>query len=695
MAEDNHNQAWTETEIAATEFTPLDSPDSRKKFSLSPGQLILGFLSIVAAVVLIYLFAASAVIFLPDPGDAQISVSGISFNIGNNFLLLPGHHQVTAKAEGYLPLQRAISVSGDATQEIEMVLEPLPGNLSLLSDLDGIQVSIDNQPAGTAPGIIGGISRGPHIVEFTKHRYFPGKQEVEIQGLGRTQSLTISLEPAWGQMQFSSVPDGVDLFIDGQPVGKTPLTTEVLETGSMLSLVATGYKSWQKEVSVKAGSLEVYPAIELTVADGTLLISSSPSGAGITIDKKFRGSAPLTVPLSPLSDHRVELFLEGYEKAVRRVSIEPERESSLGVDLTPIIGRIQLTIDPEDAEVVVDGRVRGQGSQTLALTAREHAITVRKPGYEAQDIKITPRPDHQQSLELKLLTIQQAYWATRPPLISSPLGSRLKLFRPSAAFTLGAPRREPGRRANEAQRNVRLERPFYVGTHEVSNEEFRRWKEEHSSRAIQGQTLDMDDQPVAYVTWQDAALFCNWLSRHEGLPLFYLEEHGLVTGFNLDSHGYRLPTEAEWAWTAKVNPEGKSEMFPWGTELYPPAQVAGNYADRSAARFLSFTLSNYNDGFPVAAVVGSFAPNSKGIYDLSGNVAEWTNDFYDIRPMRGEPELDPAGPRAGNRHVIRGASWAKGSRSELRLSYRDAGVDGRMDTGFRLARYVDQPDIKQ
>ena len=57
---------------------------------------------------------------------------------------------------------------------------------------------------------------------------------------------------------------------------------------------------------------------------------------------------------------------------------------------------------------------------------------------------------------------------------------------------------------------------------------------------------------------------------------------------------------------------------------------------------------------------------------------------------RGEP-IDPRGPTTGNRHVIRGASWALGSRTELRLSYRDAGADGRLDVGFRIARYVDKP----
>ena len=135
-------------------------------------------------------------------------------------------------------------------------------------------------------------------------------------------------------------------------------------------------------------------------------------------------------------------------------------------------------------------------------------------------------------------------------------------------------------------------------------------------------------------------------------------------------------------------------MFPWGADQYPPMQTFENYADQSAANILSFTLSNYNDGFPVSAPVGEFGPNHRGIYDLSGNVAEWTNDYFEIRPSRGEPVLDPTGPVTGERHVIRGADWSKASRSELRLSYRDAGTDGAVDTGFRIARYVDKAGVE-
>ncbi len=680
--------------LSATAFTPLEATATRRRFAFSPVYAGVGLLAIVAALVLIFLFAARAVIFRLDPGSADIDVSGISFHIGDNFLLLRGEHRVTATAEGYHPLEQTISVGDQRTQEIALQLEALPGNLEVRSELDEIAVSIDDRPAGTVPGTISDIARGTHLLEFSKYRYFPSQQEIEIEGLGRTQTLTVELAPAWGQMRFSSVPAGAQLYIDERLVGQTPITAEVLETGSDASLSARGYKTWRKRVSVQAGTEAEHPPVQLIVADGTLDIRSAPAGAHVTIDNEFRGTTPLSVPLSPLREHRVELLLEGYRKATRNVNVQPESHAALAVDLKPVIGRIQVRVEPAQAEVWVDGGSHGRGSQTLALTAKEHVIEVRLAGHATQSFTITPHPEREQSLEVKLLTVDQAYWATRPPLITSPVGSRLKLFRPAATFSLGAPRREPGRRANEAQRNVRLERPFYLGTHEVTNEEFRRWRGEHSSGAVQGFTLDMDDQPVVNVSWLEAALYCNWLSRREGLPLFYVEERGLVTGIDLDAHGYRLPTEAEWAWVARIDAQGAPVMFPWGDERYPPERVVENYADQRAAAIINFTLSNYDDGYPVSAPVGQFSANDRGIYDMSGNVSEWISDAYEIRPARGEPERDPTGPALGDRHVIRGASWSKASRSELRLSFRDAGAEAAMDVGFRIARYVDRPDVE-
>lgn len=682
---DNNNQP-----LSATDFTPLGSADSKRKLPLSPQAMILLVLSLCAIIIMLYLMMARAVIFQSDPATTDIAIDGLSFNLGDNYLLLSGDYQVSASAPGYYPLTQSITVSEQDTQTVELQLQPLPGNLDVSANLADISTHIDGQPAANVPGIIEGISRGVHQIEFSKYRYFPLRQEIDIVGLGTTQSLDIKLEPAWGKMQFDSQPQGANLYIDDRLIGQTPLTTEVLETGSALRLALKGYKTIEQQVSVKAGTSEQYPPIQLVVSDGIVDISSTPVGASVTIDNQFQGTTPVQLSMAPFKQYRIELFLEGYLKATRRLSLEPEVRSKVAVALRPNIGRIKLSVSPADAQILVDNQLQGVGDQTLSLSAKPHRVTVQKAGFQPQTVTLTPRPDHQQALSIKLLTLEQAYWASRPPNITSSVGSALKLFRPEQSFTLGAPRRQPGRRANEAERKVKLQRPFYLGTQEVSNQQFRRWRE-HSSGAIKGRSLDMDNQPVSNVSWEQAALFCNWLSRQEGLPPFYQIDAGVISGFNWTSHGYRLPTEAEWAWAAKIDNNGKTSVFPWANDLYPPSTLTGNYADQSAARFLGFTLANYNDNYPVSANVGSFKANAKGLFNLSGNVSEWVNDYYDVRPHRGEPIIDPTGPESSNRHVIRGASWALGSRTELRHSYRDAGVDARLDVGFRIARYVDSP----
>ncbi|MYE23230.1 MAG: formylglycine-generating enzyme family protein, partial [Gammaproteobacteria bacterium] len=149
--------------------------------------------------------------------------------------------------------------------------------------------------------------------------------------------------------------------------------------------------------------------------------------------------------------------------------------------------------------------------------------------------------------------------------------------------------------------------------------------------------------------------------------------------------GYPRPTEAEWAWSARST-EAAPLRFPWGDQL-PPPDRHGNYADRAASNVVGRIIFGYNDNYIVAAPVGSFLANPKGIYDLGGNVAEWTHDFYEI-PEQMEA-VDPLGAEEGDYHVIRGSSWMHGTITDLRLSFRDYGSDGRQDVGFRIARFAE------
>ena len=108
-------------------------------------------------------------------------------------------------------------------------------------------------------------------------------------------------------------------------------------------------------------------------------------------------------------------------------------------------------------------------------------------------------------------------------IIKAKNGYHLKLIRPRE-FTMGSSRREQGRRSNETLRKIKLQRPFYMGIREVTNKEFGQFSAGHSSGKFKGHSLNQAELPVVRVTWEQAAIFCNWLSAKESLPPVYIQE---------------------------------------------------------------------------------------------------------------------------------------------------------------------------
>jgi len=273
------------------------------------------------------------------------------------------------------------------------------------------------------------------------------------------------------------------------------------------------------------------------------------------------------------------------------------------------------------------------------------------------------------------------------PTIRTKSGAELRLLGP-ASFTMGSPRRESGRRANESQRAVELRRRFYLATRAVTNGEFKQFRAQHRSGFVGQNTLELERQPVVNVTWQDAAEYCNWLSLQDGLPPAYQSQGGKLVPTQPVTTGYRLPTEAEWEWAARANRDGSLRKYPWGDALPVPAG-AGNFGDRRAQPLLQTVLADLDDGYPATAPTGSFAPNPLGFYDLGGNVAEWTTDLYAVQPASSTVVVDPLSAAPGNMHVIRGSSWRHATVTELRAAFRDSGNGRRDDVGFRIARYAE------
>ncbi len=650
--------------------------------------------AIAAAVILVawflwFIFTAKAVRLEITPGAETVAVDGgFALRLGEVHLLREGDYRVRATASGYFDLDQVIGVGAKRNQIISLTMTRLPGRVAFDIEPEGALVEIagHDQLSATAP-FEGLVPAGPQVALLSHPRYQDASVPFQVEGLDRRQTLTATLAPSWAEVTIPSRPPGAEIHIDGEASGfLTPGPAPILAGERQVSIKLPGYKAWTDILHVQAQQPMLLPAIALTRADGRVTVDSTPRGAGVTVDGVYQGATPLAIAIAPDRAHKIRAFKIGYAPRTATLTVGSDKQRAVSFSLTALQGKLAIRVRPETAELWIDGKPHGTATGTLTLTATPHEIELKKAGYASYRKTVTPQPGFTQELKVRLLTLAQARLEALKRVRTSSQGHELVLLSPGA-IRMGASRREPGRRANEVLRNASLTRLFYLGRHEVTNSQFRGFASGHSSGEFQNADLDGDAQPVTGVSWTEAALYCNWLSAQDGLRPFYTEEFGKITGFDGGALGYRLPTEAEWAWAARSVANAAAPLrFPWGDKL-PPPEKYGNYADASATHIVGRIIFGYNDNYVASAPVGAFAPNAKGIHDLGGNVAEWIHDYYEIPD--GADTLNPLGPAQGEYHVIRGASWMHGTITDLRLSFRDYGIQGRQDVGFRIARFAE------
>ncbi len=239
------------------------------------------------------------------------------------------------------------------------------------------------------------------------------------------------------------------------------------------------------------------------------------------------------------------------------------------------------------------------------------------------------------------------------PNFASSIGAEMLLV-PSGVFQMGseAPDAAPNERPITP---VTLSR-YYISRHPITNAQYELFDPSHAGKRAPGAG---DRHPVVYVSSNEAAKFCQWLSSRE-------------------RRRYRLPTEAEWEYAARGT-DGRK--YPWGHgngraiwQISPIATLNFAWSDREI-----------DDGFAESSPVGAFPCGASpfGMEDMAGNVWEWCIDF--LRSLSRHAQDQPARSSFGAKRVYRGGSW-KSRFNSLRATTRGANVPNYScnDLGFRI-----------
>jgi formylglycine-generating enzyme required for sulfatase activity len=197
---------------------------------------------------------------------------------------------------------------------------------------------------------------------------------------------------------------------------------------------------------------------------------------------------------------------------------------------------------------------------------------------------------------------------------------------PAGQFTMGA---KAGPIDAKPEHLVKID-AFLIDQHEITQEIYQALTSKNPSRRKNPRN------PVEQVTWSAAARFCNARSQQEGLKPCY-DTSTWECDFSAD--GYRLPTEAEWECACRA---GSTAQYYYGNN------------QGELRSFAWFEGNSENQPHPV----GQRKPNAWNLFDMTGNVWEWCNDYYSASYYRESPTDNPRGPKEGEKRVLRGGAWS-------------------------------------
>ena len=494
------------------------------------------------------------------------------------------------------------------------------------------------------------MPKGVSMLQVLHKNYTPLMVNFYDYGIGKVESgmtyiLTLSkpsgsTEPADAGGNFYALtvnPKNAVVTIDGnqQTVSTDGEYSAMLPYGSHTYKVeAGGYIS--KSGTFTISSSDTTPInVSLVSAMATVSVTCPTPAVSLYIDKKSVGMAPWTGSLKE-GMHLIEAKKEGYRSQQRTINLAQQQRLDVAfAELAAIQGHLSVNYKPFGADVYIDGKKIGQSPRVFnGILVGNHKVEIKKDGYGTDSKTVSILEGQTASLSGVLTTHTSSSvalgFSSSGNTITIPVkdGISIDMVRVEAGtFTMGATAEMKNPDDDEKPTHqVTLTNDYYIGKYEVTQA---LWK------AVMGKNPSLfkgDNLPVEQVSWDDCQEFISKLNR--------------ITG-----KMFRLPTEAEWEYAARGG--NKSRGY----------QYSGSNNTLDVAWFRDNSGSNTH-------AVGTKQPNELGIYDMSGNVREWCQDWKG--EYSSSSQVNPTGANSGSDRVFRGGSWsgeARYCRSSYRLYY--------------------------
>jgi formylglycine-generating enzyme required for sulfatase activity len=628
--------------------------------------------------------AAPNLILEISPPRAEAAFSGTAAGrfplTGGNLELVapPGPYVLTLSAAGFRSQRLEIELgAGPSSRLVE--LEPVPGPLRVRS-VPGARLDVrgpEGDPAFLATVPASGLLELPDRLLAKNHSFalsHPLHKTAYLDDVvltvGEWTELTVALVPRRVPVEVRSEPLGALVRVNGVEVGRTPLVISEVPVHEPVAFEVGGgpWRSWKDVVQpsvegpnlIATGPLEPSRGrveLRLTLA-GETPGGDDLGGLRVTLDELIVEGPGGLVLDHPAGTYSLRVEHPDYLAKAGEVTVVDLETTALELDLRPRPAVLRVDLPPGQEVVarvgaerlaMVDGRLRLEARQPVE-------IILEAPDFQPvrQTFVLAANAEERWSPAWEPLPgpVRGENWT--PPRLDLPFA-----WVPAGEFQMGSPLEEPMRRPNEGPTTrIRHTSGFWAGITEIPQDVYEALMDENPSQFRGGRL------PVDSVTWARAREFCDRLTARERAA------GRLPAGFV-----YRLPTEAEWEYCARA---GTTTPFSFGSRVEGgEAHIQGRYPR-------DFNRADLPPGPARSLPVGSFPPNRWGLFDVHGNVAEWTLDAYNDRLPGGE-QTDYRRRGEGRGVPVRGGSW-----SELADRCRSAARDTRDPTiqlpfiGFRV-----------